>query len=274
MADNVVTTRDLKPDVLLRHKWTLLISATIFVIAILLVHLPRQFDMPVERLINDGAAKSAFVDDLFFDLDTYFSLSGAILVALVWACWFGNADLEMRTRLLVGTLVSLVAGAISRFLQHSLSSHPRPLYDQAFDFHAPLVANQTPLNTWDSFPSDHAAVFCGLALVIFLARPRLGLAAAAWLGLFELSRAYMGVHYPTDLVGGAALGAFIVSLGQAPAAVSWGKRVVRRERSSPALFYMGAFFISYQIATLVQDFRSMAGGVHLIYEIKRAIAYH
>lgn len=255
----------------INYKTDLFLCSLIFLIAATLVYFPTYFDFPVERIINSMATKSVILDDLAYDFDTFFTLSGAVLVTLIWACWFGTTDLETRARVLVGTVVSLGAGAISRFFQHALPSHPRPSYDHAFDFHLPSVVNSIPFNTWNSFPSDHAAVFGGLAVVIFLARPRLGVLATAWFCLLELSRAYMGGHYPTDLVGGASLGAFVVLSARLPVAISWGRWVALWDRSSPALFYASAFFMSYQVATLMQDFRSMAGGVHLIQQIRKLV---
>jgi membrane-associated phospholipid phosphatase len=57
-----------------------------------------------------------------------------------------------------------------------------------------------------SFPSAHAATsFAGAALIGALAPPlRPGLYAAA--GLMAFSRPYLGLHYPSDVVAGAALG--------------------------------------------------------------------
>jgi len=41
--------------------------------------------------------------------------------------------------------------------------------------------------------------------------------------------------------------------------ISVGKKVMRLEQSSPGLFYMSAFFFSYQIATLFNDIRQTLG---------------
>jgi membrane-associated phospholipid phosphatase len=71
-----------------------------------------------------------------------------------------------------------------------------------------------------SFPSGHAADSCALALILVvllfhvLRNSAVTLAAAAVLiplvGLVGLSRIVLGVHYPTDVVGGYALaGAWI-----------------------------------------------------------------
>lgn len=58
-----------------------------------------------------------------------------------------------------------------------------------------------------SFPSGHTT--CGLACawVIFRMAPKkYGIPALALAILIALSRMYVGVHYPTDILGGAAVG--------------------------------------------------------------------
>jgi PAP2 superfamily len=112
-----------------------------------------------------------------------------------------------------------------------------------------------PLNTWNSFPSDHVTVFAGLAIVIYIARSRFALAAIAFTALAELARVYMGAHYPSDLIGGAALASLVVWATETSWFTSLGSRIVARQRRSPSLFYMSAFFVSYQIATLAGDIR-------------------
>jgi undecaprenyl-diphosphatase len=76
-----------------------------------------------------------------------------------------------------------------------------------------------------SLPSGHAATSLAGALVLAyrvpsLAAPLLGLAAA-----ISASRVYAGVHYPTDVIAGAALGATVAAVAVAV--------VRRRERPPP-----------------------------------------
>jgi undecaprenyl-diphosphatase len=77
----------------------------------------------------------------------------------------------------------------------------------------------------------------------------------------EFFRNYIGAHYPSDLIAGAALGAFAVWASQVFRPVSAGKKIMRWEQSSPGMFYMIAFFLSYQIATLFNDIRLTLGPV-------------
>lgn len=235
-----------------------LVSSVAFIGAFIVALVPGYFDRPLTRLINSFANHSALFDHLVGASNLYYTFSGAVLMALVWYCWFEGKGPENRARILVGTLGASGAGLISRVLQHTLPSHPRPYYDPALAFQAP--SGPEPMyNTWNSFPSDHVAVFAGLAIVIYIARSRLGVFAILWTVVVESSRTYMGGHYPSDLIGGAALAATVVWAMQASWLVSIGEKVVRWEQSSASLFYMSAFFLSYQIATLFADMRHTFG---------------
>ena len=60
-----------------------------------------------------------------------------------------------------------------------------------------------------SFPSGHATVSFACATVLALAVPRLRLPLFALATLISFSRVYVGVHYPFDVLAGAALGVAI-----------------------------------------------------------------
>jgi undecaprenyl-diphosphatase len=191
------------------YKRNVVISFAFFLAALGLVRCPGLIDIPVIKLFNSYAGRYRLLDTVLYAFDTYFTFSGVVLIALIWSCWFSDERLETRARLLVATVMSLGAGTLSRFLQHHLPTHIRPYYDPSIGFHAPALLEK-PFNTWNCFPSDHAAVFSGLAVAIYLVRPRWGIFAAAWLTLVESARVYMGAHYPSDLIGGAAFAAMVV----------------------------------------------------------------
>jgi decaprenylphosphoryl-5-phosphoribose phosphatase len=66
-----------------------------------------------------------------------------------------------------------------------------------------------------SFPSAHAATSFAAAACLDQRAPRLPLYGLA--GAMALSRPYLGVHYPSDLVGGIALGTAIGLILRRPA---------------------------------------------------------
>ncbi len=71
----------------------------------------------------------------------------------------------------------------------------------------PLIATPTQL----SFPSAHAATSAAAVHAFRHLLPRAPLRAAAI--AMTLSRLYLGVHYPSDIVAGVALGAAIGHVG-------------------------------------------------------------
>ncbi len=120
--------------------------------------------------------------------------------------------------LLVAVLCGLVLSEAAKFGVH----RPRP--DVAW--------RAIPLPHSGSFPSGHSfisvALFGGLALVGPRRRPAgvRALAAVAGFGLallIGLSRPYLGVHYPTDVLGGWTLG-LACALGAYWADERWGER--------------------------------------------------
>lgn len=60
-----------------------------------------------------------------------------------------------------------------------------------------------------SFPSGHTASSFAAAVSIYRNMPKkFGICALILAGLIALSRLYLGVHYPTDVLGGIAFGCF------------------------------------------------------------------
>jgi undecaprenyl-diphosphatase len=78
----------------------------------------------------------------------------------------------------------------------------------------PAVSDPDPetlvgLPVTHSFPSGHATVSFACATVLALAVPRLAVPLYTLAVLISFSRVYVGVHYPFDVLAGAALGVAI-----------------------------------------------------------------
>lgn len=244
-----------------------LVAVAALVVAYFLALRPMLLDYPLTHLLN-GDAPNSLQNYIAYALFEHDSFGGVLFIALIWSCWFGAINDVGRAKLMLGVLVAFPAGIVSRLAQYRVPSHLRPLYDPEISFHAPSILDKTELNRWDSFPSDHATVLASLAVVICLARPKLTLIVVPWLIVLELARVKMGGHYPSDVIGGAALGVAIVLIVQSSFLLDLCEKIVVWGRRHAAIFYFVAIFLTYQIGTLFGDVRSMAS--HLAF-IHRAV---
>lgn len=96
----------------------------------------------------------------------------------------------------VAVIVPWSATALLKILVHA----PRPFVTLA-GVH-PLVVE----SPFTSFPSGHATVFFALATTVHLFHRGLGRFFFACAGLIAVSRVVSGVHYPLDVLVGAAIG--------------------------------------------------------------------
>ena len=80
--------------------------------------------------------------------------------------------------------------------------------ERPFEKHAD-VADLARHQGGRSFPSRHVASGLAMAAVGAQEHPRLGVLMAGVASLLGLSRVAAGLHYPSDVLGGAAIGAVI-----------------------------------------------------------------
>ncbi|MER7829499.1 phosphatase PAP2 family protein [Streptomyces sp. NPDC095602] len=167
----------------------------------------------------NGLAKAApgWLDRVMGFVGEYGIMLGLVLVAL-W-CWWSvrrRGTLEDSVSAAASIVWAPLAGAVAVLVNipiRGFVERPRPFRDhQNLEV---LVQGKTDY----SFVSDHATMAMAIAVGLFIAHKRFGLAAIA-LALAEgFCRVYMGVHYPTDVVGGFALGT-AVALLLAPVALA------------------------------------------------------
>lgn len=249
------------------YKTNIALFLGVLIIAYVLMKRSDLFDRPFIRLANGFSGINYFFDLILYYVYANNLLSGVVFMSIIWGSWFEKDNIVHRSRILIGTLASSAAGVISRFLQHTLQTHPRPYYDPDIIFRPPLDIKQPDLNTWNSFPSDTASVYTGLVTVIWLSSSRFRVAAALWLIIVLIVRSYNGAHYPTDLIAGVGLGATLVWCSQAPWLLSSVILVTNFEKKSPTIFYALAFLVTYQIANLFSEARTIVGGFSIIKRI-------
>jgi undecaprenyl-diphosphatase len=114
----------------------------------------------------------------------------ACIVALVYK----------RYAALVFTVVAVAVADLAATALKPVFAVERP----SMRYAEPKVLVRAP--TDGSFPSGHAATSFAAATVLSFAAPRWAPAFYLLATAISFSRVYVGVHYPLDILGGAALG--------------------------------------------------------------------
>ena len=144
----------------------------------------------------------------------FFALDGQIIFLAVLAALF-LARGKYRSRNgrhgvvaagLSATLALLVAQTIA-----SAWDRPRPY--EAFPDDAQLLLSPSPD---PSFPSDHASAAFAIAVAIGLRHRKAGLLALGLAVLVSVARVALGTHYPSDVLGGALVGALAALVFRLP----------------------------------------------------------
>ncbi|MEV6960916.1 phosphatase PAP2 family protein [Streptomyces sp. NPDC051207] len=133
------------------------------------------------------------------------------LLLLVLACWWtvrrrGGEDAAPSVAALVWAPLAAGVAVLVNVPIRGFVERPRP-----FRVHQGLEVLQ-PGKTDFSFVSDHATITMAMGVGLFVAHRRFGLVGIALALIEGFCRVYMGVHYPTDVVGGFALGTAVVLL--------------------------------------------------------------
>jgi membrane-associated phospholipid phosphatase len=220
------------------------------------------FDRTVTVALNRFNHRSFLFDAVCHGISENTTSSGLIFVALLWYCWFSASDLHSRYKTLAGTIAAAVASLLSRATQLMFPSRARPFQDPSLHLTLPFTVKPDSLrHVASSFPSDHAALYFALAATIYSVNRKAGYYAIALAVLLSVIRMYLGFHYFTDTLGGAALGILVVCVIQNLKAGSLAKRVSAMCQAPSPAFYAVAFCVTYTIATMFSDVRVIASQV-------------
>ncbi len=191
-------------------------------------------------------------------------IKGGLIMALMWWIWFQDKDKSIvrKTR---ATVLATIIGTLGvlllvKFLALILPVRLSPMHNPDLPFLVPYGLKPTSFKGWSSFPSDHAALFFALATGILMTSRRLGCFVFFYVAVIvAMPRIYLGLHYPTDIIGGAVLGIGITMLVNMPSfKIPITNPFLNWLEKHPASFYAILFVLTFEITELFLSVRMLA----------------
>jgi undecaprenyl-diphosphatase len=142
----------------------------------------------------------AVEDPLLFYVNASEALFVATLV-IVFLAARGAANAAWRRASVAAVLSAGLGLAVGKVISE-LVDRVRPFVADPHGVHLFTAHAADP-----GFPSDHATAAFAIATAIFLRKRRWGAAALVAATVLSVGRVALGVHYPTDVLAGGALGA-------------------------------------------------------------------
>ena len=193
-------------------------------------------------------------------------------VALLWGVWFDESNLarqrQTREKIIAGLIGSVVCIVIVRLMTEFLPFRHRPLTDPSNGLVFPITSGGW--EHWSSFPSDNAALFFLLTVCLFSISRLIG-----WIALIDTAcficfpRIFVGVHYPTDVIGGAALGVlggYMVT--RKPIHTYLAKHPLHWMETHPSSFYGSAFLVTFLFASVFWPVLTLLIGFKKLMHVK------
>lgn len=214
----------------------------------------NSFDTAVQIFLTHNAFHSAAINHAIRVIAGQILFKGLILIPVLWWMWFkpGPRD-EWKREMIVATVASgLLSLAIGRLLAYCLPFRQRPLYTPDLHLNFPSVGlHDAAVRTWSSFPSDHAMLWMAIATGIFLVSRRVGALALLYTAIFIcLPRVYLGLHYPTDVLAGAAIGIAITYIATRDGVrTRLAGPILQWMNSYPGPAYTLVFLLSFELVT-------------------------
>ncbi|MCU5376189.1 undecaprenyl-diphosphatase [Bacillus cereus] len=157
----------------------------------------------VFQWFNNFAGSSKLLDTLMIAIT-----NSAVYVAILFMfiLWFNNGkkvNAIKKQYTVLYTTLSVIIALLVNVVIHAVYYHPRPFVSHDVHQLVPHAADS-------SFVSDHSVLVFSIAFVFLLRGEKLKYIALIWAVLVGVSRMYVGVHYPLDILGAAFL-TFITS---------------------------------------------------------------
>ena len=222
-------------------------------------------DLTVFAAVQALAGESAAFDRVISNIAVNPILKGGLPMVLFWALWFSSPAQrdQVRAGLVAMLGVAAIALVAGRVLASQLPFRLRPLHAPGVEIQLSFDLDPSILSGWSAFPSDHAVMFFALAACFWQIRRGFGMVAVAHaLVAIVFGRVFMGFHWPSDVLAGMLIGIALAVLLFRPLS-RWIDRsgILRLCDRHEVLVYPLLFLITFQISTMFDALRSLAGAM-------------
>lgn len=234
-----------------------------------------SFDSSIISFFNQFAQRSYTFDQIVVFLSDSHLLKGGVFAMLFWWLWFRRQKDDKsehdgtHARVMTMIVACFIAVFAVRILAVSTPFKIRPIHNPDLTFVVPHDMDSEILQTWSSFPSDHAAMFFALAVSLGFISRSLGILSLIYVAVVICApRVYLGLNYPTDMIAGTVVGiagAWVANIRIIRRLVGW--YTLSWVRLHPASFYAFFFFVTFQVAVMFDDVREIAGFVFNLLEV-------
>ncbi len=159
-------------------------------------------------MVNQWAGRYAWLDRGMVFITNYSPVIFAGLLALLWFSNKQNRQSRLREKSQRTALYAAFSATIALSFNQLINAvywHPRPFVDHVVHQLVPHSAAES------SFASDHTILAFAVASMLMLRKHYLRHVALLLAVLTAVSRIFVGVHYPADVIGGAVI-AFAASI--------------------------------------------------------------
>ncbi|CAM4218626.1 bacitracin ABC transporter permease [Bacillus manliponensis] len=154
-----------------------------------------QFNVDAFRFINDFGKQYSFLNPVMIFIAEYTIYVLAFTIFVYWCTRSNKNRMMIIHALLAFILAELIGKVVGRFYSNyqpfAVLNDVNKLIDHEID---------------NSFPSDHTILFFSISFFFLLVRKRVGLIWFVLAICVAISRVFVGVHYPFDVLVGAVIG--------------------------------------------------------------------
>lgn len=162
-----------------------------------------QINVELFRWINNLGIEHTYLNSTFIFIAKYMVV---ILALLTIVFWFSK-DRRNRMMVISATITFVVAETLGK-IAGQLHSNNQPFVELA---HVNQLIEKTVNN---SFPSDHTILFFSFCITFCIFQKRWAFIWVLSAILVGISRIWVGVHYPADVIAGALISivsAFVIA---------------------------------------------------------------